>query len=597
MDPVILPRKSRQKWLIPALVTVALAGIATLYFFQIRSRNRTAVAIERLAELMSEPALGDEGAPISQHFTEARTALAKERGLTADELKREFDHFDSGFIPGVRPTGYRAALADLANGRFATALREVQDADSSMIPRSDSNVGPCELLAGEILTADGRRQEAAGQLRLAIAHLDSALHGRGLAVAKMRLADALLQDNRDEESEVLWREALAVPGAAQLPAITRVNAETRYGTLLRKLGRPADAERAFANAETMVREVPDADPLLLARLANNHGLALSDLNRLPEAEASFRAALTHAEKTSDDATKATISGNLGFVIGRQGRAQEAEPLVQQTMAYVEKMVRDNPFSTAAKQTLELQLHGLIDILHRCEKYKEEEIASRRLYEVIKGLRGSQNIETADLLISLGYCQQILGKPDDAEKSYHEAIEILEKVDGTEHLRVARPLNDLAVMLRSEGRYAEAVRLLRRAMEITDQNLAINDPRRAVTMGNLGALMAYTGEPDQGEVLIRRAISMQTRVSNGPDVVLASMFNNLADSLVLEDRRADAVQYYKKALSVAAECSRRAGKDLPELVNARTNYQACLKALNTPEEEVALKVEEAEKATE
>jgi len=577
------------KWFVGTVLGLCLVGgLTAVWLWQVRVQRSTRQVIERLAELISEPSLADGASPMSERFSSALATLARERGISPERLKADFERFDSGIIPGLRPAGYEAALADLAESRFATALREARECGSAENPRTGSAEGRCHLLAGEILLADGKLEEAEEQFRLAGTTIDGTIHARDHTVAKLRLADALQQQKHYTEAEPLWRDALASNGAHELPASTMLLAQTRLGQLLLKLERPEDAEPILAKAETDAHTT-DLDPLVQSRIFNEHGLALMQLNRASEAETSFRNAFTLASKNHDPALAAVLSGNLGFAIGRQGRLEEAEPLVRTTVDFVDKAVRENPYSIPARESLAAQLRTLADVLRACGKYQEEESVDHRLYDVIKSIRGSENLETAEVLIDLAFCQRQLDAPIEAEKSYHQAIDILELIDGADHLRVARPLNDLAVLLRDQGRYTEAVHLLKRAMEIMNNSLPPGDPRRAVTMGNLGLLMAYTGEADQGETLIRRAISLQHKVPGPPDLTLASMFNNLAEAMVILGRRENAAPYYGKALSITADLSRRTGHYTTELERARENYKACLKVLNTPEDEIARKV--------
>src|SRR5262245_12356729 len=63
-----------------------------------------------------------------------------------------------------------------------------------------------------------------------------------------------------------------------------------------------------------------------------------------------------------------------------------------------------------------------------------------------------------------------GKYDEAERSYLQAVAVLEKKLGPGHLRVAESLNGLALIYQMQGRYKEAEPLFSRASRISEKVL-------------------------------------------------------------------------------------------------------------------------------
>ncbi len=101
----------------------------------------------------------------------------------------------------------------------------------------------------------------------------------------------------------------------------------------------------------------------------------------------------------------------------------------------------------------------------------------------------------------------IGRYDEAEPLYREALEITRETLGARHPEYAGSLNNLAGLLEATGRYAEAEPLYREALEITRETLGDRHPAYATRLNNLAGLLEATGRYEEAEPLYREALEV------------------------------------------------------------------------------------------
>ena len=110
----------------------------------------------------------------------------------------------------------------------------------------------------------------------------------------------------------------------------------------------------------------------------NRGNTLSNLQRLPEAEASYREALELAPDRAD------ILANLGYVLLQENRAQEALP-------FIEKAATLSPHDITARINLAATLSSVGDLTRAREvvetALRDFPTAARESRQALLGMRG------------------------------------------------------------------------------------------------------------------------------------------------------------------------------------------------------------------
>jgi serine/threonine protein kinase/Tfp pilus assembly protein PilF len=160
-------------------------------------------------------------------------------------------------------------------------------------------------------------------------------------------------------------------------------------------------------------------------------------------------------------------------------------------------------------------------------------------------------ESADLKAELYSClasaYNRLGRYEDSNKYYRQAVGLAEKVGGTESLGHVSNLNDLAVSYIRLGRYAEAVPLLQQTLALKERLIGIEHERALSTIINLGISHAAIGDYDSAAASYEKALAVATR-SHNP--YLIGKIHNLFGTLEWRRKRYQAsLQHLLKSLEI------------------------------------------------
>lgn len=244
-----------------------------------------------------------------------------------------------------------------------------------------------------------------------------------LAVALNNLADGLSEDQRFEESEELFRRALALNeqylGSDDPEVALSLN---NLAEVLRKRRRYTDAEPLFVRAIKMDQERFGPSHPKVATLLNNFAKLLRDTNRRSEAETMFRKALA-LDEAAFGPVHPTIARDLKNLAHLMLLSQRGEEGV-------------------------LLMRRVVDIL------KRQQIDS-----------GAPVFEMGQALGFLGELVVAAGDPHAGEDLFRQGLALDEENYGKSSGAVEKDLRRYADFLQRSHRAAEAEMFLRRASEI------------------------------------------------------------------------------------------------------------------------------------
>jgi arylsulfatase A-like enzyme/tetratricopeptide (TPR) repeat protein len=242
--------------------------------------------------------------------------VATRSGSNAEAIETYREAIDSGATSSEIRTRLALLLAETSDPTAETALRAA--IRSSPVARADLH-----LALGELLAAEGRRQEAQQQFVLAANEQALSVGNRNSKAA------ALLRLGRPDEAESIWRE------------LTRDHPE--FGRAWINLSTLAIQRQSWVKAEQYARNAIEREPRS-AGAWNNLAIALEELGRGSEAEAAYRRA---ADVDSRD-WRALF--NLGIYYRKNARYAEAAAVQREVLAR-------NPRHTGAHFELGVLLAG------------------------------------------------------------------------------------------------------------------------------------------------------------------------------------------------------------------------------------------------
>jgi tetratricopeptide (TPR) repeat protein len=279
--------------------------------------------------------------------------------------------------------------------------------------------------------------------------------------ATLTRADELRKLGKYEEGLAIALPVLETAtalGYAPLEAEARV----RLGDLLEKNGSYEDAERElraayFLGRELAHREVAYEAASLLV-VAVGHRLA-----RYDEAQEWSRHAQAELVGTGSDLDRANLLFNLGRVLWKQGRYEEAAAHQHQARIIRERLLGPVHPDVAAS------LNGLGEVSRLRGHFEEAAHYYRQAIEVYEQTLGQDYPRLAYPLNNLGlvYAQQ--GRHEEAAAYFQRARTVWEHALGPEHVEVAYPLLGLATSWLALGRAADALPLAERVLSLRERH--------------------------------------------------------------------------------------------------------------------------------
>ena len=234
-----------------------------------------------------------------------------------------------------------------------------------------------------------------------------------------------------------------------------------------------------------------------ARLAGKYEEALAFANQLLDLS------------VEDSVNKAAALTSKAQAIDALGRHGEAEPLLREALALLERLLGKEHPDTASS------LNNLASNLDDKGLYEQAEPLYREALELRERLLGKEHPDTAQSLNNLAYNLNAQGLYEQAEPLFREALELRERLLGKAHPDTAVSLNNLAYNLDAQGLYEQAEPLYREALELTERLLGKEHPSTATSLNNLASNLDDQGLYEQAEPLFREAYDLLSG-SLGPD---------------------------------------------------------------------------------
>jgi serine/threonine protein kinase len=266
-------------------------------------------------------------------------------------------------------------------------------------------------------------------------------------------------------------------------------------------------------------------------------LGVQDL--LTEAEARISRDL--AEQPDAQATLMSAIGEVDLGLGRYDQAQ---PLLERSLALRQRLLGDDSLEVAAD----------LDLLGRLRQERSDfagaEALLRRSLALKRRQLGGRNLDVAKTLTDLGDVLAEKGAPRDAEALHRQALAIAREAEKPAGVTVAHSILSLAQLAEGRGDYSAAAALYREGLALDRKVLGDRDPRLYHDQSDYGEVLLNLGKFKEAEQLLRSTLAAQQAMLGRDHPDMMSTLNNLAMALHHLERYAEAEAIDREILALA-----------------------------------------------
>lgn len=559
-------------------------------------------------------------------------AIAKnpaERYASAQELATDLDRFLKDKPIRARPPTLEQRLARwcrrhrpivwsvgissvvvllLTVGVLAVSYHKIQGALARVQSEQEKTAAAHRLEAEQ-------RQRAEANLELVIRALDET----GLRTAELLLPQDPLAVQQQVDRGLfrrvlpLYEQLAQVNGAEPGVRLTRGRAYRRLGMIQQELGQPADADRAYGEAITILRQLAEESPPsreLTYELVHSYwgqGQTLRALQRPMEAETAYHHGLAlcqHGLTTtpSDPQRQSELAGmrhNLATLAADRGSMSRAIELLQQAIQGQQGAAAADPPLETYRERLGAHFLALGFCLNKAGQSFQACAAYRDGIRTFEELAtGSRSFLPYQARVALGL-SRLAGILDDqsqlgeAESTFRQSIALYEKLvaasPGWHAYTIQLNLRhlDLANVLLRKGNATEALRSIeqarRREVVGTRDEVLATALASSVSLyfSNLGDLLARAGQPAKAEESLRTALQYYTQStpsggSPAQRLHFAMIHHRLGIALHEQNRPNEAEPLYTQAI----DSLRALATEFPEVAEYRYRLGRSLRNLAT-----------------
>ena len=444
----------------------------------------------------------------------------------------------------------------------------------------------------------------------AIKNLPGSTPARALVVQRaLEYLDGLAAEARGDRS-------LQLEIASAYQKVAEVQGDPTFPNLGDSKGALQSSRKSLAILETLSREEPGNQPVLLA-LARNHrqisdvldfsGDYAGTLDHSAQALKIYQdLAVSLASDPKFQAEQVTQTYHYGYRLQLAGRLDDAVNEYTRAVELSQRMIHDDPLGTEGKVHLSTSLDGLGNVL------QERGDTSAALESRRKGLAIREELSKVDpdnahfrrqLAFShhnVGLSLMAAGDLASALKNFQTELALFESLStadpkdmqGRRNRSLAHKLIGDVLMRTNDFRGALAE--YRAALNI-DRDLVAVDPASTQALydlsfseGKVGSALGKLGQLKESLQILRSGVERQEALAshdrNGIRIYnhLASSYTLLADSLLETNDRASAVEYYRKAIAarlVFAQNSQNSGANRAALAQGYANLGKALEPVD------------------
>ncbi len=272
--------------------------------------------------------------------------------------------------------------------------------------------------------------------------------------------------------------------------------------------------------------------------------------------------------------RAALQQTVANTYGEIGLHERALPLLEAALATRRKELGDDHPNTLAS------INGMGILASALGRLEETEAFYREAVERSRRVLGDDDPRTLTSIGNMGKLLRSMGKYEEARPYYHEALEGRRRVLGDDHPDTLKAIGSMGFLLKSMGKYREAEPYDREALEGHRRVLGDNHRDTLTWVHNMGILLSKMGRHEETEPYYREALEGRRRVlgDNHPRTLVS--ISEMGALLTKLAKFEEAESYYREAL----EGRRRVlGNDHPQTLTSVNRIGHLLWSLDKFEE--------------
>ena len=226
------------------------------------------------------------------------------------------------------------------------------------------------------------------------------------------------------------------------------------------------------------------------------------------------------------------------------------------------------------------------LLIECGRVEEAEPLLREALDVRRTRLGSDHESTLQALDSLAMSLKALGKLDEAQALFTEAIATRKAIGGEQpspqlQTETLTSINNLGTLLRSQGKHEEAIIMLNEALAGRRELLGPEDPDTIVTSNNLAFVYMLRKRFEEAEELAAETVRIALKVLGADHANTRTYVNNLS---ALRKLRRAAKEAKEAKENAKASSPKRQDKDVnrwQKAVKGNSQFKDLVAQLNGP----------------
>jgi eukaryotic-like serine/threonine-protein kinase len=305
-------------------------------------------------------------------------------------------------------------------------------------------------------------------------------------------------------------------------------------------GENLTARQILDRGSTRIEAELASQPAVRATVRRAIGLIYSNLALFDEADRLIRRSLTDhiAASGPDDAEVADDREALAVNAASAGRADADSLFTEALTARMRLYPPDHPKVADA-------LSGLAVV----RLNRDPESADTLLARAISILRNAPDeLPTLAVAVNnLGLLRHGQGEYDEAERLYHEAVELHRRAHGDDHPQTLVTLSNLGALLQLRGRLVEADSLTREVLATRRRVFGDHHPDVAATLASMGQISYALGRYDDAERYYLESLSIRRDFFPDDHGSIGASYQSLANVYAASGRISEARIAYAAAV--------------------------------------------------